>query len=273
MRAYGRTAMEKLKILIADDNVDMVDVLETFINEQKDMKVVGVAHNGNLAYDMILKEKPDIVLLDIIMPGDDGITVMKKIFENPLISRFPAFIIISSVGKESVTASAFNNGAVFYFMKPFNNMALLDKIRSIDLAAVRKIKTAQDTLTNDNHEAIDTRVLESDITKVIHDIGIPAHIKGYNYLRDSIVMAVKDPEILNSITKILYPTIAKTYQSTDSRVERAIRHAIEIAWNRGNTETLNKLFGYTISNGKGKPTNSEFIALIADKIRLEYKLN
>lgn len=265
--------MEKLKIMIADDNKEMVAVLEEIINDEDDMEVVGIAHDGNTAYDMIKEKDPDIVLLDIIMPGDDGITVMKKIFGDAKIRRFPAFIIISSVGKESVTAAAFNNGAVFYFMKPFNNKALLEKIRSINLAAVRKIKFTPNTLTNDNHEAIDTRVLESEITGIIHDIGIPAHIKGYNYLRDSIVMAVKDPDIINSITKILYPTIAKAYQSTDSRVERAIRHAIEVAWSRGNTDTLNELFGYTISNGKGKPTNSEFIALIADKIRLEYKLN
>jgi two-component system response regulator (stage 0 sporulation protein A) len=116
-------------------------------------------------------------------------------------------------------------------------------------------------------------MLETEITRIIHDIGIPAHIKGYNYLRDSIILAIKDADVINCITKVLYPTIAKMYQTTPSRVERAIRHAIEVAWNRGNTDTLNDLFGYTISNGKGKPTNSEFIALIADKIRLEYNLN
>ncbi len=266
--------MENLRVAIADDNTDMVNVLGAVISEEHDMEIVGTANNGKETLEIIKKYEPDVVLLDIIMPEDDGITVMKKVFNDDKIKKAPAFIVISSVGKETVTEDAFENGAVYYFMKPFDNQALIEKIRSVKPKCNSKnIHKASNPLINSNHEAINVHVLETEITSIIHDIGIPAHIKGYNYLRDSIILAIKDSEVINCITKILYPTIAKMYQTTPSRVERAIRHAIEVAWNRGNTDTLNDLFGYTISNGKGKPTNSEFIALIADKIRLEYKLN
>ena len=156
-------------------------------------------------------------------------------------------------------------------MKPFDNQMLINRIRYVKNNRKGLCERPQEILTHGS-AAISDRNLEADITNIIHDIGIPAHIKGYQYLRDSIILSVKDNDVINSITKILYPTIAKKYQSTSSRVERAIRHAIEVAWNRGNTDTLNDLFGYTISNGKGKPTNSEFIALIADKIRLQYNI-
>ncbi len=271
--------MENLRVAIADDNVDMVSVLDSIISDERDMEVVGTANNGRDTLDIIKRYEPDVVLLDIIMPEDDGISVMKKVFRDEAIKKIPAFIVISSVGKEAVTEDAFENGAIYYFMKPFNNQALLEKIRSVRPKTKTNVIKPADTptqekpLINANSEAINTHMLESEVTKVIHDIGIPAHIKGYNYLRDSIMLAIKDADMINCITKILYPTIAKMYQTTPSRVERAIRHAIEVAWNRGNTDTLNGLFGYTISNGKGKPTNSEFIALVADKIRLEYKLN
>lgn len=266
--------MENLRVAIADDNTDMVNILGEVINDENDMEVVGTAANGKATFEMIKKHEPDVVLLDIIMPEDDGISVMKKVFQDEQIKKRPAFIVISSVGKETITEDAFENGAIYYFMKPFDNQALIEKIRSVRPKMNSKNQNnISKPLVNSNHEAINIHLLETEITSIIHDIGIPAHIKGYNYLRESIILAIKDADIINCITKILYPTIAKMYQTTPSRVERAIRHAIEVAWNRGNTDTLNDLFGYTISNGKGKPTNSEFIALIADKIRLEYKLN
>lgn len=265
--------MNCLKVAIADDNENMLRALGQVINDESDMSLVGTATNGKDTFEIIKSKEPDVVLLDIIMPNDDGLAVMKKVQQDKDIKKEPAFIIISAVGKESVTEDAFNMGAVYYFMKPFSNEALLSKIRYVKNESKQKYNNAlSNNLVNLDHQAINERSLESDITNIIHDIGIPAHIKGYQYLRDSIMLSVKDREVINSITKILYPTIAKMYQTTSSRVERAIRHAIEVAWNRGNTETLNGLFGYTISNGKGKPTNSEFIALIADKIRLEYNI-
>lgn len=264
--------MNTVKVAIADDNEEMLKILGQVIAETSDLEVVGTAVNGEETFSLIRDKEPDIVLLDIIMPHFDGLQVMRMVREDSGIKKIPAFIIISSVGKEYVTKDAFDMGAVYYFMKPFNNDALIEKIRSIKDSRKAKKTQQQTSLFTQDNQAVNDRNLESDITAIIHDIGIPAHIKGYQYLRDSIMLAVTDAEVINSITKILYPTIAKKYQTTASRVERAIRHAIEVAWNRGNTDTLNDLFGYTISNGKGKPTNSEFIALISDKIRLEYNI-
>lgn len=257
--------MNPLKIVIADDNKRMVDVIKEVINGEPQLDVVGTATNGEDTVDVIKKTQPDIVLLDIIMPQIDGLTVMQRIREdNDCVN--PAFIVISAVGREAVTEDAFNMGATYYVMKPFDNNMLIDRIKYIggiiNIKAVNIKKSVNDSIPHNKH------ILENEITGMIHEIGVPAHIKGYQYLRESITLAVNDPDIINSITKVLYPTIAKKFDTTPSRVERAIRHAIEVAWNRGNPDILNDLFGYTISNGKGKPTNSEFIALISDNIRL-----
>ena len=261
-----------LKIAIADDNENMLRALGQVINGESDMNLVGTATNGKDTYDIIKSKEPDVVLLDIIMPNGDGLAVMQKVQQDKEIKKEPAFIIISAVGKESVTEDAFNMGAVYYFMKPFSNDALLSKIRYVKNEVKKKNSAATDkNICTADNMAVNERNLEADITGMIHDIGIPAHIKGYQYLRDSIMLSVKDRDVINSITKILYPTIAKMYQTTSSRVERAIRHAIEVAWNRGKIDAIDELFGYTINNHKGKPTNSEFIALIADRLRLEQK--
>lgn len=264
--------MDTLKVAIADDNENMLEVLGKVIAQEDDFDVVGTATNGEDTFNIIKEKEPDVVLLDIIMPQLDGLMVMEKVKRDKDIKKTPAFIIISAIGRESVTEDAFNMGAAYYIMKPFDNEMLINRIRYIRNTHDEPVNQKSFNVFTQDNAAINDRRLESDITNIIHDIGIPAHIKGYQYLRDSIMLSVKDNEVINSITKILYPTIAKKYQTTSSRVERAIRHAIEVAWNRGNTDTLNGLFGYTISNGKGKPTNSEFIALIADKIRLQYNI-
>ena len=181
--------------------------------------------------------------------------------------------MVTAAGSENLTAEAFKLGASYYIMKPFTKEIILDKLRRLTgyknkttmLSGSRKVKPYV------NKAEYMEQNLENDVTQMLHEIGIPAHIKGYQYLRDAIIISVKDQEMLASVTKILYPTIAKKHATTPSRVERAIRHAIEVAWNRGEMDTINDLFGYTVSTGKGKPTNSEFIALIADKIRLDYK--
>lgn len=264
--------MDTLKVAIADDNENMLEVLGKVIAQEDDFDVVGTATNGEDTFNIIKEKEPDVVLLDIIMPQLDGLMVMEKVKRDKDIKKTPAFIIISAIGRESVTEDAFNMGAAYYIMKPFDNEMLINRIRYIRNTHDEPVNQKSFNVFTQDNAAINDRRLESDITNIIHDIGIPAHIKGYQYLRDSIMLSVKDNEVINSITKILYPTIAKKYQTTSSRVERAIRHAIEVAWNRGNTDNLNGLFGYTISNGKGKPTNSEFIALIADKIRLQYNI-
>ncbi len=264
--------MSTIKVAIADDNEDMLKVLGQVVGENEDLELVGTALNGEDTFSLIKNKEPDIVLLDIIMPNLDGLQLMQMVKNDDNLKKMPEFIVISSVGKEYVTKDAFDMGAIYYFMKPFNNEALIDKIRSVRDNKKSSVSKPQMNVFTQDNQAVNDRNLENEITDIIHDIGIPAHIKGYQYLRDSIMMAVLERDVINGITKILYPTIAKKYKTTASRVERAIRHAIEVAWSRGNTDTLNDLFGYTISNGKGKPTNSEFIALISDKIRLEYNI-
>ena len=199
----------------------------------------------------------------------DGLTVMEKINQDKNVQKRPDFIVVTAVGQERITEDAFNRGANYYIMKPFNNEMLLNRIKTVR-RPVRSCEKRNDELSS-QVPYIREGDLENRVTNLLHEIGIPAHIKGYHYLRDSIIMAVQDMDVLNAITKVLYPTVAKRYQTTSSRVERAIRHAIEVAWNRGKLDTLDELFGYTVSTGKGKPTNSEFVALIADTIQLEYK--
>ena len=262
--------MEKLNIAIADDNALMVQLLDQIVSSDEELRVVGKAGNGEELINIIREKKPDVVLMDIIMPKLDGLAVLDRVNHEPEMKK-PAFIVISAVGQEKTTEDAFELGADYYILKPFDRDTVLKRIKRARVKRPGfpvKIKAAE---TNVNEKEYLERNLETDVTNIIHEVGVPAHIKGYQYLRDAIIMSVTDMEMLNSITKILYPTIAKQHQTTPSRVERAIRHAIEVAWSRGKMDTIEELFGYTVSGGKGKPTNSEFIALIADKIRLEYK--
>ncbi len=260
--------MEHLNVAIADDNQRILDMLETVIGMDKELNLVGKAKNGEEMCQIIKDKKPDVVLLDLIMPKMDGLTVMEQVSQDKNVSKRPYFIVVTAVGQERITEDAFNKGANYYIMKPFNNEMLLNRIKSVRKMFRNNDKKNEDTKSEN---AVNGENLENRVTNMLHEIGIPAHIKGYHYLRDAIIMAVEDMDVLNAITKILYPTVAKKYQTTSSRVERAIRHAIEVAWSRGKLDTLDELFGYTVSTGKGKPTNSEFIALIADTIQLEYK--
>lgn len=265
--------MSKINVAIVDDNERMLNLLENILAEDSDIEVVGRADNGIDAVEMIKEKKPDIVLLDLIMPKLDGLGVMEKIRkETESKKQIPAFIVVTAIGQEAITENAFNLGASYYIMKPFDNNIILTRIKQIKGELHTKLIETPKMSTVENKSNYMERNLESDVTNIIHEIGVPAHIKGYQYLRDAIMMSVNDAEMLHSITKLLYPSIAKRHKTTPSRVERAIRHAIEVAWSRGKMDTIDELFGYTVNNGKGKPTNSEFVALIADKIRLEYKL-
>ena len=264
--------MGKINVLIVDDNERMVNLLEDILKEDQDIEVVGKAENGLDALELIKEKKPDVVLLDLIMPKLDGLGVMEKVRRDSEFKKSPSFIVITAIGQEGVTENAFELGANYYIMKPFDNNVILSRIKQIRGDYHTKLIDNHKVSAYENKTAYMERNLESDVTNIIHEIGVPAHIKGYQYLRDAIMMSVNDSEMLNSITKLLYPSIAKRHKTTPSRVERAIRHAIEVAWSRGKMDTIDELFGYTVSNGKGKPTNSEFVALIADKIRLEYKL-
>lgn len=260
--------MNGISVAIADDNERILDLLGEIIESDKELNLVGKANNGEDVYQIIRERQPDVVLLDLIMPKMDGLSVMEMVSQDKELKKHPGFIVITAVGQERITEDAFKKGASYYILKPFQNEMILNRIKMTGQTVRHTSAPAGIAEGIPSGGEIN---LESRVTDMIHEIGIPAHIKGYHYLRDAIIMAVEDMDVLNAITKVLYPTVAKMHQTTASRVERAIRHAIEVAWSRGKLDTLDNLFGYTVSNGKGKPTNSEFIALIADTIRLETK--
>ncbi|HEY5561066.1 MAG TPA: sporulation transcription factor Spo0A [Clostridiaceae bacterium] len=267
----------KINVIIVDDNREFCNILNDFLSNKSDIVVTGIAKDGIEALKLVQDNKPDLVILDIIMPNLDGLGVLEEL-SHMNIQPMPRVIVLSAVGQDRITQRALALGADYYVIKPFdleifikrirdmfNNILSSDKVKktvSFDEAAELKYEPRFNT----PHD------LEMDITAIIHEIGIPAHIKGYMFLREAITMVVNNIDLLSAITKELYPNIAKKYNTTPSRVERAIRHAIEVAWGRGQVETIDKIFGYTIHNDKGKPTNSEFIAMVADKIRLSYKI-
>ena len=268
---------EKISVLIADDNQDFSHTLSSYINSQDDMEIIGMAKDGNEAVEMIANIEPDVVLLDVIMPHLDGLGVLEKI--NAMSSnKKPICIMLSAVGQDKITQKAIMLGAEYYVVKPFDIELLIKRIREIKFFKPNSEETnfiSKNTkqpyidITNKSINKEDN--LEALVTNIIHEVGVPAHIKGYQYLREAIIMVINDIDVINQITKSLYPKIAIKFNTTPSRVERAIRHAIEVAWGRGEQKTVEKIFGYTISAAKGKPTNSEFIAMIADKLRLELK--
>ena len=263
--------MQKVKVVIVDDNKRIINILKEALSKEPDMDVVATAADGEEALKMIKLYKPDVVLLDLIMPKLDGLGVMERL-KNTEADKKPKIVVVSAVSQESVTGNAFDLGAAYYILKPFDTKVIISRVRAVGMHDERDTKVINTVFENYKPRPASSSQLEADVTNIIHEIGVPAHIKGYQYLRDAIIMSVNDADMLGSITKRLYPTIAKNHKTTPSRVERAIRHAIEVAWGRGKMDTIEELFGYTVSSGKGKPTNSEFVALIADKIRLEYKL-
>ena len=268
---------DKIKVLIADDNYEFGMTLKNYLVNDESVEIVGMARDGEEAYSDIVRLKPDVALLDVIMPHLDGIGVLEKLNQSKL-EKNPIKIIVSAVGQDKITQKAVSLGAEYYVVKPFDIELLIKRIRELKnyrpskqgnnfIAREPKMKYVE--ISNGAVKSEDN--LEALVTNVIHEVGVPAHIKGYQYLREAIIMVVNDIEVINQITKSLYPQIAKKFSTTPSRVERAIRHAIEVAWGRGEQAAVESIFGYTISAAKGKPTNSEFIAMIADKLRLELK--
>ena len=273
----------KISVLIADDNKEFCSILNDYLLNQRDIVVTGIAKDGREALDLIVERKPDLVILDIIMPHLDGLGVLEKLNTMEL-EKVPRIIILSAVGQDKITQQAITLGADYYTVKPFDMEVFTKRIREMfsnNAGETSSIRTSSSTyqptssmistpMENRSKGPMD---LETEITNIIHEVGVPAHIKGYMYLREAITMVVNDMELLSAVTKELYPSIAKKYNTTASRVERAIRHAIEVAWGRGQVDAINRLFGYTVHGDKGKPTNSEFIAIIADKLRLKNKVS
>ncbi|MCM3738781.1 sporulation transcription factor Spo0A [Oceanobacillus luteolus] len=258
--------MERISVCLVDDNPELVSLMEEYFDEQEDIEVIGTASNGKECLEMLEVLEPDILILDIIMPHIDGIAVLNQL-KSMELTKTPQVIMLTAFGQEEVMKKAVEFGASYFILKPFDLDHLADRIRTINTNTEFKTKVPKQKKVTKTHN------LEANITNIIHEIGVPAHIKGYMYLREAITMVYNDIELLGSITKTLYPQIAKKFNTTASRVERAIRHAIEVAWNRGNIDSISALFGYTINISKAKPTNSEFIAMVADRLRLEHQVS
>jgi two-component system, response regulator, stage 0 sporulation protein A len=252
---------KQYRILVADDNREFVEQLKEYLIKQEGITEVLTSFNGTETLEAIQKYEPDVVVLDIIMPHLDGIGVLEKLNVSNVAKR-PRIIMLTAFGHESMTHRAVELGADYYILKPFDLDILVTRIKQ-SLEGTSSQGSAFSGNTN-----IQTRKLDVEVTNIIHQMGVPAHVKGYQYLRDAILAVINEVNLLGAVTKELYPMIADKYATTPSRVERAIRHAIELAWDRGNIEMMNRFFGYTINIERGKPTNSEFIAMVADKLRI-----
>ncbi len=259
--------MEKITVCLVDDNRELVQLMDDYFAEQDDIEIIGKAYNGKECLEMLEMVEPDVLVLDIIMPHIDGLGVLNALKEMEF-SKQPSVIMLTAFGQEEVMKKAVALGASYFILKPFDLANLANQIRQIEIPNHQMVPLQ----SQGKKEKRNKQNLVSDITDIIHEIGVPAHIKGYLYLRKAIEMVYYDIELLGSITKVLYPDIAKQFNTTASRVERAIRHAIEVAWSRGNVDAISSLFGYTVSVTKAKPTNSEFIAMVADRLRLEHRV-
>jgi len=250
-------------VIIADESRDSCQLLKDSLEKRQNLKVVAAVRDGLELTAKVRELKPDVIVTEIMLPGKDGLTAVRDI-NGMEMEKKPSVFVLSSFISDSVAAEASKLGVAYLMLKPCDFTALAERIAGHNISESAR-------LTGGKADDPDLEI-EIMATNAMHEIGVPAHIKGYQYVREGIVMVVKDMEAINAITKILYPTVAKKFNTTSSRVERAIRHAIEVAWDRGDVEVLNRFFGYTISNSKGKPTNSEFISMIADKIRIQRRI-
>ena len=253
----------KIKVMIADPSEEFATLLSQTLIDEGDFEIAGCAADGAEALSILSQQRPDALVLDLVLPKMDGLAVLQRMNETGLRT---VTLVVSAFYNEQMVARCASLGAWYFVPKPCDAAALAASIRQGVSAARQAVSPLP--LPEPIRAEPD---LEATVTEVIHEIGVPAHIKGYQYLREAIIITIQDMEVINAVTKVLYPTVAKKFSTTPSRVERAIRHAIEVAWDRGDIETLQKFFGYTVSNIKGKPTNSEFIAMIADCLNLRRK--
>ena len=245
-------------VVIADNTEEFCSNLAAALNHSGGFKVLGTANDGEQAIRMVTEQEPDILVLDMMLSKRDGISVLKAVSG---MDRPPVTLATSGFVSDYVSSAAAGLGVRYLMLKPCDMNALVERLEELRGGESCRLPAPKN----------DRASIEAMVTDIIHEIGVPAHIKGYQYLREAIILAVNDMDVINAITKVLYPEVAKTFGTTPSRVERAIRHAIEVAWDRGDLDTLQRFFGYTVSNTKGKPTNSEFIALIADRLQLQLK--
>ena len=254
----------KISVLIADANDDTRRLLAELLGAEEDIEIAGAAKDGIEALALTAELQPDVLLLDIVLPKLDGIEVLRRL---PEACSSTKAVINSGFITETAVSECAAAGACYFIPKPCDISTITARVREVGNRSKKPVVRIGDVPAAAKAEPS----LESVVTEIIHEIGVPAHIKGYQYLREAIILTINDMEIINAVTKVLYPTVAKKFGTTPSRVERAIRHAIEVAWDRGDIEVLQKFFGYTVSNIKGKPTNSEFIAMIADCLSLKQK--
>lgn len=254
--------MEKIKVLVADDNREFCIQVKEYGSLQIDIDIIGIATDGITALELVQQLKPDVLILDNVMPHLDGLGVLGRL-QNIKLEKRPKIIAITASPTHDFVVNAYKLGVDYQMSRKIGLDELMDRVRMVAHTAVSAISTASPV-------AIDLDI-ETIVTKIIHELGVPAHIKGYSYLREAIMLVLDNGDVINSVTKQLYPSVARAFSTSPSRVERAIRHAIEVAWDRGDTEKITEIFGFTINQTKGKPTNSEFIAMISDKLRLELK--
>ena len=263
---------EKIKLLIADDNKEFSRILSEYLGNENDFQIVSIASDGLEAMKYVTTYEPDVLILDIIMPHLDGIGVLERL-NSMCDTKIPKVIILSAVGQDKITQRAIDLGAEYYVVKPFDLAVLANRIRELFPSDSSLSERRAPLLGfNENHKSmVNSYNLEVEVTNIMHEMGVPAHIKGYTFIRDAIQMVINDVDLLGAVTKELYPSIAIKHNTTASRVERAIRHAIGVASSRGQIDSMNNLFGNTINKNKIKPTNSEFIAMISDKLRIQNK--
>lgn len=259
--------MEKIKVAVADDNRELVRTMLIYFENHPEIEVVGTAANGKLCLNMLEETQPDVLLLDIIMPHLDGIGVLEELQANGSAGDMN-IIMLTAFGQDEIMKQAADLGASYFILKPFEFDRLVHQI--LQMKNGRQLKSSSHAAEPGKQQTLSKKAIDTAITAIIKEIGVPAHIKGYAFLREAITMVYHDVDLLGSVTKVLYPEIAEKFNTTPSRVERAIRHAIEVAWNRGNYEVISKMFGYTVHHMKSKPTNSEFIAMVSDRLRLEF---
>lgn len=263
---------KEIKIIVADDNRSFCQMLQNYLQGQDDLNIVGVAYNGLEAWELIQTQEPDLIILDVVMPNLDGLSVLERINARTTTTR-PKVIMLTAFGQESLTHQAMMLGVDYFILKPFDLDILIKRIRSL-MQDIQSSTPEQYSASSPIVTTVGSGLnLVAEVTTIMHQIGIPAHVKGYQYIREAILMVVEDVSLLGAVTKELYPGIAKKYDTAPSRVERGIRHAIELAWVRGHTDTLKRIFGYSMNIERQKPTNSEFIALLADKLRVMSKVS
>lgn len=268
-----------IKLMIAVNSKEEGKTLSDYFEMKPDIEVVGIEYNGLDAYNKIVAVRPDVVIMNMVLPELDGLGIMEELVANLDVPRLPRVIVVSYVDNPVIMDCACQAGADYYIMKPYQLETVYNRVVQLQapFAGDKRnrnllLRSYESKRNMEKYSGVQENYLEAEITEVLRRIGVPAHIKGYQYIRTGIIMAIHDTTVLNYITKLLYPSIAKMYNTTSSSVERAIRHAIEVAWSRGDINVLHELFGYTVDASRGKPTNSEFIAQIADRYRLDYNM-